>query len=66
MTPHAYQTHLRVRHARILLRTGVPIAHAAVEVGFYDQAHLTRHFKRIVGIPPGQFTRDAGPDGISS
>ena len=66
MTPHAYQTHLRVRHARILLQTGVPIAHAAVEVGFYDQAHLTRHFKQIVGIPPGQFTREARPDGISS
>ncbi len=65
MTPHAYQTHLRVRHARLLLRTGVPIARTALEAGFYDQAHLTRHFKRIVGIPPGQFTREAGRDSRS-
>jgi transcriptional regulator GlxA family with amidase domain len=65
MTPHAYQTHLRVRHARFLLRTGLPIAHTATEAGFYDQAHLTRHFKRIVGIPPGQYTRDARTDSRS-
>jgi AraC-like DNA-binding protein len=29
----------------------------AVEVGFADQAHLTRHFKRIVGVPPGAYQR---------
>jgi AraC-like DNA-binding protein len=66
MTPHAYQTHLRVRHTRFLLQAGLPIARAAVEAGFYDQAHLSRHFRRIVGIPPGQFTRDAGPGSRSS
>lgn len=58
MTPHAYLTHLRVRRAKSLLRAGLPAAVAAVEVGFYDQAHLTRHFKRIVGVPPGRFSRD--------
>jgi AraC-like DNA-binding protein len=31
------------------------IAQAAVEAGFYDQAHLTRHFKRAVGITPGRY-----------
>lgn len=55
MTPHAYQTHIRVRRAKSLLRTGQPIAFAAMEAGFYDQAHLTRHFKRIVGVPPGRY-----------
>jgi AraC-like DNA-binding protein len=58
MTPHAYQTQLRVRHAKSLLRAGLPIARAAAEAGFYDQAHLTRHFKRIVGVPPGRFSQD--------
>lgn len=65
MTLHAYQTHLRVRYARSLLRTGLPIALTAIEVGFYDQAHLTRHFTRIVGVPPGRFTRDTPPDSTS-
>lgn len=58
MTPHTYQTHLRVRQAKSLLRAGRPIASAAIGAGFYDQAHLTRHFKRIVGVPPGRYVSD--------
>jgi AraC-like DNA-binding protein len=58
MTPHAYQTQVRVRRAKSLLRAGVPIPLAAAEAGFYDQAHLTRQFKRIVGLTPGQYARD--------
>jgi AraC-like DNA-binding protein len=27
----------------------------AIAAGFYDQAHLTRHFKRHVGTTPGRF-----------
>jgi AraC-like DNA-binding protein len=34
---------------------GMPAAQAAVEVGFFDQAHLTRHFKRIYGVTPGRY-----------
>ncbi|MBF9133615.1 AraC family transcriptional regulator [Plantactinospora sp. S1510] len=59
MTPHAYQTQARVRRAKALLRAGLPIVEVAAEAGFYDQAHLTRHFKRIVGLPPGRYVRDA-------
>ena len=54
MPPHAYQTQVRVRHARSLLRSGRPIE---AEVGCYDQARLTRHFKRIVGLTPGRYPR---------
>jgi AraC-like DNA-binding protein len=55
LTPHAYQTQIRVRRAKQLLGQNVPIAEAAVEAGFYDQAHLTKHFKRVVGITPGRY-----------
>ena len=58
MTPHAYQTHVRVRRARALLGAGLPITQVAAEVGFYDQAHLTRHFKHIVGMTPGRYVHD--------
>jgi len=58
MTPHAYQTHVRVRRAKSLLRAGRPISLAAVEAGFYDQAHLTRTFTSIVGLTPGRYARD--------
>ncbi|NUR87733.1 MAG: helix-turn-helix domain-containing protein, partial [Nonomuraea sp.] len=55
--PHAYQTTLRVRQARRLLDAGVRPAEVAAEVGFTDQAHLNRHFKRILGVPPAAYQR---------
>ncbi|WP_425573548.1 AraC family transcriptional regulator, partial [Streptomyces aureus] len=27
--------------------------------GFYDQSHLTRHFKRVLGTTPGRYARTA-------
>jgi len=60
LPPHAYLTSLRVRQARRLLLSGVRPARVAAEVGFTDQAHLSRHFKRIVGVPPAAYQRAAG------
>ena len=28
-----------------------------LRVGFYDQSHLNRHFKRLVGVTPKEFQR---------
>lgn len=53
--PHEYQTQLRIAHARKLLRRGHSISEAALETGFFDQSHLSRNFKRIVGVTPGQY-----------
>ncbi|MGW6984200.1 helix-turn-helix domain-containing protein [Streptomyces sp. NPDC054932] len=57
LPPHAYLTARRVAVARRLLLAGMRPAEAAVEAGFYDQAHLTRHFGRHVGIGPARFAR---------
>jgi len=54
-TPHAYQMHLRIEHAKQLLIQGMSLAATAAETGFVDQSHLTRQFKRAVGISPGQY-----------
>jgi AraC-like DNA-binding protein len=59
MPPHAYLTQIRVSRARRLLAQGMPPAQVAALVGFYDQSHLTRHFKRIVGVTPGQYAGGA-------
>lgn len=59
MTPHAYLTQIRLESARSQLRTGTPIAEVAISSGFYDQAALTRHFKRCYGITPLQFVHAA-------
>ncbi len=57
LPPHAYLNEQRVRRACALLETGQPPSAVAAAVGFADQAHLTRHFRRVVGVPPGQYRR---------
>jgi AraC-like DNA-binding protein len=61
LPPHAYLNQLRVRQARALLDQGVPVADVANTTGFADQAHLTRHFKKVVGVPPGAYQRERLP-----
>jgi len=34
---------------------GLPCIDTALAVGFADQSHFTKHFKRIVGVPPGLY-----------
>lgn len=53
MTPHGHVLRARVDHARRLLLDGVPAAEAAIAAGFYDQAHLIRHYRRHYGVTPG-------------
>ena len=55
LPPHSYLTHVRVEHAKTMLGADIPLAEVALAVGFTDQSHLTRRFKRIVGVTPGQF-----------
>lgn len=55
LTPHAFQTNLRIERARRMLSAGTAIAEVAAECGFADQPHLTRSFKRAVGVTPGRF-----------
>ena len=57
LPPHAYQLCLRISHARVLLRGGVPAADVALRCGFADQSHFTRHFKRLNRITPMQYAR---------
>ncbi|MCL6479310.1 MAG: AraC family transcriptional regulator, partial [Peptococcaceae bacterium] len=53
--PHAYLTQVRVKRAKELLARGWPITRVTFETGFVDQSHLTRQFKRITGVTPGQY-----------
>lgn len=55
LPPHAYATQVRLLAAKRLLATGHNAASAAAAVGFYDQSHLNRLFKRAYGITPGTY-----------
>lgn len=60
VSPHAYVVGRRIDAARPLLLAGVPPAEVATAVGFYDQAHLTRHFRKHLSTTPARFAR-SGP-----
>jgi AraC-like DNA-binding protein len=58
-TPHRWLMGRRVQTAQLLLlSTDKPLAQIAVECGFSDQAHFTKMFARLVGLPPGAFRRE--------
>ncbi|MGW1818468.1 AraC family transcriptional regulator [Streptomyces sp. NPDC002125] len=57
MAPHQYLTARRVDLARRLLLGGMRAPEVATSVGFYDQSHFSRHFKRVVGTSPGHYAR---------
>ncbi|SOD61845.1 transcriptional regulator, AraC family [Streptomyces zhaozhouensis] len=60
IAPHQYLTARRVDRARRLLLAGLPAAEVAAASGFYDQSHLTRHFRRHLGVTPGRYARAGG------
>src|SRR5262249_16287688 len=55
MPPHEYQLQTRILRAKAFLRRGRSVSETAALVGFADQSHFTRHFKRSVGVTPGKF-----------
>jgi AraC family transcriptional regulator len=57
LAPHQYVIARRVERAQHLLRRDgkLDLAEVALRVGFAHQSHFSFHFKRIVGVTPGQF-----------
>ncbi|WP_371670578.1 AraC family transcriptional regulator [Streptomyces sp. NBC_00289] len=55
IAPHQYLNSRRVDRARRLLLDGRPPGEVATATGFFDQSHLTRHFRKLVGVTPGRY-----------
>ena len=55
IAPHAYVLGRRLEGARERILSGQALADVAAEVGFFDQAHLTRRFRRFLATTPGQY-----------
>jgi len=61
LPPHQYVVARRVERAKQLLRTGsdFSLAEVAAHAGFSDQSQFSYHFKRVLGVTPGQFRMSA-------
>jgi AraC-like DNA-binding protein len=57
MPPHSLLIAHRIRVARRLLESGKSITSAATATGFTDQSHFHRHFRRALGVTPGEYRR---------
>jgi len=53
MPPHRYLLRRRLEQVEQMLRnTQLPLSQIALAVGFSDQSHLNRHFRRLTGMSP--------------
>ena len=57
LPPHQYFILRRIERAKQFLQGvgDLPLAEVAAQAGFSDQIQFSRHFKRLVGVTPGQF-----------
>lgn len=55
LTPHKFQIQNRIRKSQKLLINQNSIADVSIIVGFYDQSHFDKYFKKIVGISPAEY-----------
>ena len=58
MTFSSHQQIQRARHAAALLMSGSSILDATFAAGYFDQAHLTRSVKHLVGVTPARLLRE--------
>lgn len=59
LPPARYLERLRVERAKDMIRTGdLPLAQIALAVGFADQSHFTRRFRRWAGCTPAAYARE--------
>lgn len=54
ITPHHFIINQRINKAKELIKSGMKIAQASIEVGFNDQSHFTRNFKKLYGYTPSK------------
>lgn len=57
LPPHAWLKQRRLEQARALLRSGCSAIGVATQLGFADQSHLSRQFKQVYGVSPGEYRK---------
>jgi len=57
LSPLDYRRQMRVLTARSLIEAGTTLADAAAAAGFSDQPHMSRQFRRVLGVTPTAYFR---------
>ncbi|TQI79681.1 AraC-like DNA-binding protein [Serratia fonticola] len=57
LPPHAYQIQARLRKGRQMLKAGNGVLETALACGFHDQSHFHRHFRKSIGVTPGDYVK---------
>jgi AraC-like DNA-binding protein len=57
LPPHSYQIRLRIARARELLARALAVKRVSAELGFSDQSHFGRHFRKATGLTPAEYQR---------
>lgn len=62
LTHKAVQQIQRAQQAAALLEQGCPILETAVQLGYFDQSHLTNSLRRYMGQTPAQISNALQPE----
>ncbi|WP_281649005.1 AraC family transcriptional regulator [Parendozoicomonas sp. Alg238-R29] len=54
-SPHAFQLDNRIKKAKVLLQRGSNLSDIACDLGFADQSHFQRNFKKRLAMTPKQY-----------
>jgi AraC-like DNA-binding protein len=57
ISPYAYYEQVRIAFAHQLIQQGIPLGSVAFQLGYADQSHMTRHFRRGSFTTPGRLAR---------
>ncbi|MFN8672915.1 MAG: AraC family transcriptional regulator [Candidatus Sericytochromatia bacterium] len=57
-TPYQYLTLVRIKNAKLLLKSGQTITNTCFQVGFDSLSSFTGLFKKITGSTPSKFKKD--------
>lgn len=56
-SPARYRCNQRIKHAQLLLSSGISIKETAEMVGYGDIYAFTKQFTKTVGLPPGEYVQ---------
>lgn len=63
-SPHRYLTMRRLDRVKSQVYAGKTLIEASLDAGFFDQSHMTRHFKNAFGLSPSRWWRGLAQSGI--